>query len=202
MADASPQDQPPASTGPNAQPEVPYYGTPEFLHYAAIGIAVLGPIAYFTPSTRRGASSTIQRAILASGSFYAINLLAFDYTGRSIIQRSEDRWGKILGTNSSSGSSGLFDPLPEKAKQTKIAMDAARAAREAALPEEERRKLEERRRAREEGKKGLISRIWYGGEDEDWKKKRLEEDQKAIQEGKGYGDIIMDQIWEEEKKNE
>lgn len=198
MATSTTPTAPAQSQTQTAEPEVPFYGTPAFIHYAAIGVAVLGPIAYFTPSTRKGAASTIQSAILASGSFYGINQLAFDYTGRSIIQRSEDRWGKILGLgNSGSGSSsGVFDPLPEKAKQTKLAMEAARAQREALLPEEERRKLEDKRRAREESKRGMWSRIWYGGEDEDWKKKRLEEDSKAIAEGKGYGDIIMEQIWE------
>lgn len=191
MATTSPPTEP-APT--QAQPEVPYYGTPTFIHYASIGVAILGPLAYFTPSTRKGASHLIQNAIIASGSFYAINQLAFDYTGKSIVQRSDDRWAKILGTTA--GSSSILDPLPEKAKQTKLAMEAARAQREALLPEEERRRLEETRRKREDGKKGLISRIWYGGEDEDWKKKRLEADKKAIEEGKGYGDIIMDQIWD------
>lgn len=49
---------------------------------------------------------------------------------------------------------------------------------------------------REEEAKGLLEKVWLGGEGKDWKKKRDEREKEALEEGKGYGGLIMDQIWE------
>ena len=38
--------------------------------------------------------------------------------------------------------------------------------------------------------------IWMGGEQEGWKERRLREEQEKINQGEGYGSMIMDQIWE------
>ena len=38
--------------------------------------------------------------------------------------------------------------------------------------------------------------IWMGGEKEGWKERRLREEQEKINQGEGYGSMIMDQIWE------
>ncbi|KAK5947539.1 hypothetical protein PMZ80_001692 [Knufia obscura] len=38
--------------------------------------------------------------------------------------------------------------------------------------------------------------IWMGGEKEGWKERRLAEEQKKLDEGEGYGSMIVDQIWE------
>lgn len=63
---------------------------------------------------------------------------------------------------------------------------------EGARQEAERLRMEDE----ENKKRGLLTRVWMGDESEDWKQRRIEEDRKAIESGKGYGDIIMDQIWE------
>jgi hypothetical protein len=44
--------------------------------------------------------------------------------------------------------------------------------------------------------KGLLGRLWMGDEKEGWKERRLEEERKALEEGKSYMDIIYEQIWE------
>jgi hypothetical protein len=38
--------------------------------------------------------------------------------------------------------------------------------------------------------------LWMGGETEGWKERRLQEEQEKINQGEGYGSMIMDQIWE------
>jgi hypothetical protein len=38
--------------------------------------------------------------------------------------------------------------------------------------------------------------IWMGGETEGWKEKRLREERERLAKGEGYGDMIMDQIWD------
>ena len=67
----------------------------------------------------------------------------------------------------------------------------------------ERKEREEIERARREGlrrdgKEGqsLWTKIWMGGEDEGWKERRMEEERKALEEGKTYTDLILEQIWE------
>jgi hypothetical protein len=44
--------------------------------------------------------------------------------------------------------------------------------------------------------KGVLDKIWMGGEGADWKEKRLREEQDALDRGEGYGSLIMDQISE------
>ena len=39
-------------------------------------------------------------------------------------------------------------------------------------------------------------KLWMGEEGEGWKEKRMREEREAMEEGKGYGGMIMDQIWE------
>lgn len=50
--------------------------------------------------------------------------------------------------------------------------------------------------AREKKERGVLGRLWMGGEEEGWKERRLEEERKALEEGKGYTDMILEQIWE------
>lgn len=57
----------------------------------------------------------------------------------------------------------------------------------------ERRKIEHRQPA---GLEKVAKDIWMGGEKEGWKEKRLAEEQKKLDEGEGYGSMIVDQIWE------
>ncbi|KAF2122899.1 hypothetical protein BDV96DRAFT_593380 [Lophiotrema nucula] len=56
-------------------------------------------------------------------------------------------------------------------------------------------------------KKGIFHNLWYGNEDAaNWKERRMAEERKIRDEGKGYGEVIIEQIWEVwnggEKKSE
>jgi hypothetical protein len=74
---------------------------------------------------------------------------------------------------------GGGDGLPtEKARQFQKQMQEKRE-REGKVPE-----------------KGVLDRIWMGGEKEDWKEERLRKEQEALDRGEGYGSLIMDQISE------
>lgn len=71
----------------------------------------------------------------------------------------------------------------------------------ASLPTEKAREFQQMMRERRlaEGRveeKNLAQKVWMGGESEGWKERREREDREKLAEGKGYGDIIMDQIWE------
>lgn len=165
-----------------------HYGTSNLWHNSAVIVSVLSPIALLLPGRGRGKFS-VQNAILSSGAFWGFNQLAYDYTGKSIVQRSNEKWAKILSTG---------DALPEQAKKNKALIEAERARRRLAQEQADAK-------AEQEKNGGVLTKIWMGDEKEGWKEKRLEEEKKALEEGKGYGSLIMDQIWEvwnQEKKGE
>ncbi|KAK3952813.1 hypothetical protein QBC32DRAFT_340607 [Pseudoneurospora amorphoporcata] len=189
MASQQPPSETPASAATTTSPtEVPeiiipsaenHYGTPNLLHNSAIIVSVLAPIALLLPGRGRGKFS-VQNAILSSGTFWGFNQLSFDYTGKSIYQRSNEKWAGILSTG---------DALPEQAKKNKALIEAERARRKLAQEQADQK-------AELDKNGGVLTKIWMGDEKEGWKEKRLEEEKKALESGKGYGSLIMDQIWE------
>jgi len=48
----------------------------------------------------------------------------------------------------------------------------------------------------EKEEKGILGRLWMGGEEEGWKERRLEEERRALEDGKGYLDMIFEQVWD------
>ena len=52
------------------------------------------------------------------------------------------------------------------------------------------------RQKEQEKRRGVLGRIWMGGEDENWKERRMQEERAAMEEGKGYGEVMMEQIRE------
>jgi hypothetical protein len=183
-SDRQPETQPPPATAEKLQ----WYGTPSALHYGALAASVLGPLAILIPTGRKNLSNQLQNMVLYSGSFWGVNQLAYDFTGKSIVQRSNDRWAKIMH--------GFDSTLPtEKARKTKELLREQKLRRledQGATQEAERLRREDEDARR----RGLLTRVWMGDETDDWKRKRIEEDRKKIESGKGYGDIIMDQIWD------
>lgn len=83
--------------------------------------------------------------------------------------------------------------LPEQARRNQELIRQERLRREAALPEAERKMKEEERRKKE---LGVIDRLWMGGESENWKEERAKKEKEALDDGRGYQGLIMDQIWE------
>lgn len=62
--------------------------------------------------------------------------------------------------------------------------------------QEEREKSRKSLERKEGQEKSILGKLWMGDEEEGWKERRLEEEKKAIEEGKSYGDMIFEQIWE------
>lgn len=46
----------------------------------------------------------------------------------------------------------------------------------------------------EEGLRGLVRKFWMGDEKPGWERRRLEREREDLASGKGYGDIIMEQV--------
>ncbi|KAK4103817.1 hypothetical protein N658DRAFT_465460 [Parathielavia hyrcaniae] len=204
---------PPPPSSPPSSPSEPPLPTPNAItHNAAIAMAIICPLALLLPTRGGRAKSTLQNAVLGSAAFWGFNTLAHDYTGKSITARSSERWGALFGSSSSSSSSPRGDREKEGGlgEGTETGGDVRvgglmghlpteRAARNRALMEAERK-----RRAEAEGREyvpkspvaGGLERWWMGGETEGWKERRLEEERRALESGKGYGGLIVDQIKE------
>ncbi|KUI71043.1 hypothetical protein VM1G_07206 [Cytospora mali] len=175
--------QPPAQPPTSSQATTPSAktATPPWLHTSAIGVAILGPIALLMPPRRVG----LQSLLLSGGTFWATNLLAYDYTGESMTQRFDRRW------------SSVFDGgLPEKAKRTQELLRLERERREARLPEAERRALRDERERKELAARGPLTKLWMGSEKGNWTEERAKKEKEALERGEGYGDLIIEQIKE------
>ncbi|KIV93636.1 hypothetical protein PV10_04834 [Exophiala mesophila] len=105
----------------------------------------------------------------------------------------------ILSANYRGTFSGLkpsFLGMPAKAREIQEQQRMMAQARE------QKRLLEESGYAADtKSKKGTLlgekaKEIWMGGETEGWKERRLKEEQEKIDQGEGYGSMIMDQIWD------
>lgn len=48
----------------------------------------------------------------------------------------------------------------------------------------------------EGGVAALSKKLWMGSESEGWKERRVREEREALEEGRGYAGLILDQIWE------
>ncbi|KXX75282.1 Exocyst complex component SEC3 [Madurella mycetomatis] len=170
-------------------------------------MAVLCPIALLLPTRGGGrAKSTLQNAVLGGGSFWGFNQLAHDYTGKSIVARSNERWARIFGSSSGNGKGGddrEGDGEAAAAGQEKVyGLPTEQARRNRALMEAERKKRAEAEgrtyvsREERERRASLWGRLWMGGEKEGWKERRLEEERQALERGEGYGELIMRQVRE------
>lgn len=118
---------------------------------------------------------------LSIGFYLSADHLAQSYNGRPLYQQF-------------SFSSPIPSSLPtEKARETSRIL-------------KEREEIERVRRegAKKPEERSVLQRVWMGDETEGWKERRMEEERKALEEGKTYTSIILDQIWEvwnRDKKN-
>lgn len=151
-----------------------------FKNYTAITFLIASPVLIALPPRKLDHLTVL----LASAFCISANHIARERTGRSIVDRLESR----LTTKPA-----ILRELPsERAQEIQARLRAAREKQMREAAGEELEKL----RAREAQEKGIAQRAWMGGESEGWMERRLKEEQKAIEEGKGYGDLIMDHIWD------
>lgn len=152
-----------------------------FKRYAALTFLVASPILIALPPRKLD-----HLTVLLGGAFcVSANHLTHERTGRSIIDRLEGRLSR--GT-------GISELPSERAQEIQARLRATREKqlREGGLSRDE----VERLRARQEQDKGIAERVWMGGEEEGWREKRVREEQKALAEGKGYGDLIKEHVWD------
>ncbi|KAK2000387.1 hypothetical protein LX36DRAFT_572445 [Colletotrichum falcatum] len=156
--------------------------TPPLIHNTAIAASILCPLIMLMPPRR----VDWRFFMLTTGFSASTNQLIYDWTGQSIYQRVQSRFARMFPT-----------VLPEQAQRTKQLLREERMRREG-LTEEQMRAIEYKKR-------NLAQRLWYGSEPEDWDAKRGAEHAKALAEGKGLSDLILEQVaevWSSPKKDE
>lgn len=152
-----------------------------FKNYAALTFLVASPILIALPPRKLD-----HLTVLLGGAFcVSANHLTHERTGRSIMERLESRLSRGVRVSE----------LPsERALEIQARVRASREKqlRDGGLSQEEIEKL----RARQVQDKGLAERMWMGGEQEGWREKRVREEQEALAEGRGYGYLIKEHVWD------
>lgn len=153
-----------------------------FKKYAAVTFLVASPVLIATPPRKLDFFT-----VLLTGAFcVSANHITREQTGSSIVER--------LNARVSRTPSILRDLPSDRAEEIQARLRAAREAqlREGGTVSEEMEKL----KARQKQDESVASKVWMGGESEGWMERRLKEEQKALDEGKGYGDLIQEYIWD------
>ncbi|KAF4585589.1 rhomboid family membrane protein [Ophiocordyceps camponoti-floridani] len=108
-------------------------------------------------------------------------------------RRLDIRFAVLFGTFSLAANHLAYEHTGE----TLFGRIGRRVAAAGELPEGAKRTQQLLRReadGKSDEKPGLVKRVWMGGEGEDWKARRAEEHRRSLEEGKGLGDIIMEQV--------
>ncbi|EQL36955.1 hypothetical protein BDFG_01586 [Blastomyces dermatitidis ATCC 26199] len=127
---------------------------------------------------------------LGAAFLVSANRLSSVHTGSSIVGHIRSR---TVGEN----RPNVFRDLPTpQAEAMQAQLRAARDAeiREGKIVGEELERL--KRRQEKEKEMNIVKKVWMGGEREGWKERRRREELKALEEGKGYGDLIKEHIWD------
>ncbi|MCJ1376944.1 hypothetical protein MMC17_000034 [Xylographa soralifera] len=134
---------------------------------------------------------------LSSAWLVSANHLTTERTGASIASNLSQRFGRATRS---------VEP-PRERTPPQLGAETARARMAA---EERTRRLgrdgqvlasvaAQRQQQEEGGEGGILGKaeqVWMGGEGEGWKERRLREEREALAEGKGYWDLITEQVWE------
>jgi hypothetical protein len=162
------------------QPERQQLSKAEFhqrtLRNTAIATAVACPILVLLPP-RKLDFFTVGLCITT---VFSTNYLVADYTGRTITQHITGARPPVL---SSAGAQQTDDA------QTRVS-DAVRLERQEALLRAPHAQSVDKE------KTGIAEQVEASRQQAKWAIERQREEQEALDEGKGFGDIIMDQVYE------
>ena len=135
----------------------------------AIGGVVLCPIIAILPPRKLD----LYTFSLGVGFYLSADHLVTLRTGRGLVQNLSPMRAVELPT--------------ERARETQRILAEER---------EKGRKALEKQGEEKEKERGVLAKLWMGDEKEGWKERRLEEEKKALEEGKSYTDMIFEQIWD------
>ncbi|KAF4626698.1 hypothetical protein G7Y89_g11457 [Cudoniella acicularis] len=185
------------------------------IHAVSIAAVVLCPALIALPPRKLDAYTLA----LVSGTLMGGNQLAYEYTSRSIVTRIQDRveLRRQEGLRRAAALESAQAEAEEERQQglvgtvifgresdKKESLVGRMNIESSSMPEtkidspiiEEVKRKQQVETKHVEKQRSPLEKFWMGGEKSTWKKERDRKEQEALAEGKTYGDIIMDQIWE------
>ncbi|CZR68270.1 uncharacterized protein PAC_18169 [Phialocephala subalpina] len=192
MATTTPQ-KPPSTSNPAPSRD-------DILRWVSYGALFVCPIIILIPPRKLD----IYTLALLGGTFYGGNQVSRELTGISMLQRIQNR----ANTFADSGLPPKALEMQKRLKEEKewrdqqmkggfgrsLGREEVKSGEPGGVLAEVERKREQEEKERVE--RGLLEKLWMGEEGEDWKVKRDQREKEALDEGRGYGGLIMDQIWE------
>ncbi|KAA8568975.1 hypothetical protein EYC84_007946 [Monilinia fructicola] len=171
------------------QPDPANPRTTPLLHNASLAALIVCPIVMLLPPRKMD----VYTFALMTTTFIGGNHLAYDLFKYRVIRKAKETQRKIREAQEKKRmeESGKFSGKM-------IEFQHQGAKREGVLEALEKRSAGEStaNKVEEERKESVLEKIWLGGEGKDWKEKRDQKEKEALEAGKGYGDLIMEQIWE------
>lgn len=184
-------------TPPNANALTPAEERARMIHAIALGAAIACPIIALLPPRKMD----IYTYALMAGTALGANQLVHERTGTSLVNRIPSLFSNPLRAELPPKAMVIQERL--RAEREGLEERAGRERGEEGRPRrgvlgEMAAKEKEREKEREgEGEvQGALEKLWMGGEKPDWKERRDQREKEAIAQGKGYGDLIMEQIWD------
>lgn len=169
------------------------------IHNVSIGMLIVGPILIALPPRKLDIYTF---SLLGLMSFSGNNLVR-EHTGRGIVDHVNHRMNVLVAPYSTGVPAGRAQEVQKILREEKAARLAAIQAEaqngKGKLSAEQEGKVQAALRELAEAKEkagGVLEKVWMGDAKEDWRAKRDREEKEALEEGRGYGGLIMDQIWE------
>lgn len=149
------------------------FGT--FVHNASLAMLVIAPVLIVLPPRK-------------------LDLYTFSLFGAFVVsanQLTKERTGAgLLYQMPGAKPPAIALEYQERMRQKRLLDDPQQGTIQGGL---QKRGIEHRK---SEGLEKMAKELWMGDEKPGWKEKRLAEEQKKLDEGEGYGSMIVDQIWE------
>jgi len=148
------------------------------VHYTSLCAVVLCPVLIALPPRKFDIYTVAALASTGLGG----NQLVREYTGRSVVERVQQAARRAAAQQ---------EALPTaRAEEVRALLRAERPSRAGnGVPEGEGGE-------REGVLEALDAKETAGGGRSEWKRRRDEHERKALREGKGYADLIVEQIWD------
>lgn len=160
----------------------------DLIHYTSWACLIAGPIILVLPPRKLD----LYTLGVLLGTFAGANEVSREQTGISMIDRMGQRFMRSTAT------------LPPQALELQQRRFKEERERNQLIVQKivdndlsQQSSMEEF--SAEQSKKpssSFWSKVWMGGEGENWKEERLRKEREALESGKGYFDLIMEQVWE------
>lgn len=162
-----------------------------FLHYGSYSMLLLGPALIALPPRKLD----LYTFSLAGLTFAATNHVVRERTGASL-------WYKLPGTRlpplradleAEQNRRLLEEPIQSQSSVQTRPLFESQPRLDKQLPAA---RLEHEGHGHGTRLAARAEEIWRGGEPDDWKQRRLAEEQRRLADGEGYWDMIVGQVWE------